>query len=124
MNFQFGGGGDWLSWIAWFVFMVVFFLFYPRIMLSQIMWKLEKTAEELEDMAESSKKFIIKTISKKSEKRIKEAVTRFFEFFVITPVSLDQLGIIRKLDQIKKVLQELTVNRFLYLFPLREMFLM
>jgi len=102
MNFQFGGGGDWLSWIAWFVFMMVFFLFYPRIMLSQIMWKLEKTAEELEDMAESSKKFIIKSISKKAEKRIKEAVTRFFEFFVITPVSLDPYGIIRKLDHIIK----------------------
>ena len=63
--FQLAPGGDWISWIIWILFMVVFFFFYPRIMVSQIMWKIEKTARELEMMSDKSLKFITKQISKK-----------------------------------------------------------
>ncbi len=94
------GGGEWYSWIMWIVFMVVFFMFYPRLMLSQIMWKLERVAKELEIMSERSKEFIIKEIAKKPEKTLKNSVNRFFEFFMIQPVSLDPYGIVRKFDHL------------------------
>ena len=84
------------------LFWLVFMFFYPRIMLSQIMWKLEKTAEDIERMSDNSKRFIINTISKKPDKRLKESVTRFFEFFLIEPVSLDPFGIIKKFDHLIK----------------------
>ncbi|GAF85838.1 unnamed protein product, partial [marine sediment metagenome] len=51
---------------------MVFFMFYPRLMISQIMWKLEKVAKELESLSDNSKKFITKEISKSPDKRLKD----------------------------------------------------
>jgi hypothetical protein len=98
---QWGMTGDsWWSWIVWIVIMAVFFMFYPRMMTSQIMWKLEKAAQELESLSAKSRQIILKEISAKPTKPIKDSVDRFFEFFVITPVSLDPAGIVHKLEHI------------------------
>ncbi len=97
---QLGSGGDTWSGIVWFIFLMVFFFFYPRIMISQIMWRLEKTVNDLDEMSEKAKKSILKEISKRPKKVLKDSVDRFFEFFVITPVSLDPAGIVKKFDHI------------------------
>ncbi len=102
LNQFIGQGGDMVSWVVWIIFFMVFFMFYPRIMLSQIMWKLEGSAKRLELMSAESRKFIIGTISKKPDKKVKESVDRFFEFFMITPVSLDPYGVVKKLDHLIK----------------------
>ncbi len=94
------GGGEWWSWILWIGFMMVFFMFYPRLMISQIMWKLERVARELEGLSDKSKKFIAREISRKPDNALRDSINRFFEFFMITPVSLDPFGIVRKLDHI------------------------
>ncbi len=95
--FQLGAGDSWFSWIIWIGFMMVFFFFYPRMMISQIMWKLEKSAEELEILSHKSKRVILKEIGS-SDQKTRDAVNRFFEFFVISPVSMDPSGIVRKVD--------------------------
>ncbi|MFQ5647749.1 MAG: DUF1512 family protein [Candidatus Aenigmatarchaeota archaeon] len=84
----------------WIAFLMIFFMFYPRIMTSQIMWKLEKSARMLEEMSNRSKQFIIKEIEAKPTPMTKESVSRFFEFFVISPVPLDPYGIVRKFEHI------------------------
>ncbi|MBN2042826.1 MAG: DUF1512 family protein [Candidatus Aenigmarchaeota archaeon] len=93
-----GGGGDWTSWIFMVVFWGIFFFLYPRLMLSQIMWKIERTAEQLELMSDNSKRFLLRKISDKPTDKVKNSVDKFFEFFVIGPVSLDPYGVIKKLD--------------------------
>lgn len=93
-----GSGDPTISIIISFLFVMIMMFFYPRLMIQQIMWGLEKTAEELEAMAEDSKKFMINQISKTPDKKLKDSVSNFFEFFVITPVSLDPYGIVRKFD--------------------------
>ncbi|MEM5871821.1 MAG: DUF1512 family protein, partial [Candidatus Aenigmatarchaeota archaeon] len=99
--FQFVNTQDsWLSWLFFLIFWGVFFFFYPRLMLSQILWKIERTAEEFEEMAASAKAFIISQISKKPDKKLRDSISNFFEFFVIEPVSLDPYGIVKKLDLI------------------------
>jgi hypothetical protein len=101
MNVLFQIGGDsWTSWIVWFLFMMVFFFFYPRIMVSQIMWRLEKTARDMERMSDKSRNFIMRRISKAPEKAMRESVNRFFEFFSIAPAGLDPYGSVRKYDHI------------------------
>lgn len=95
-----GGGDNWVSWLIMLAFWGVFFFFYPRLMLSQIMWKLERTAEELEELSDRAKKFIIDEISEKPDKRLKESVSNFMEFFVVTPVELDPYGLVGKFDVI------------------------
>ena len=95
--FQFGGQDIFSSLIS-FILLIVFFMFYPRLMLGQIMYKLERTVTKLEGMSEKSKKFLIKEMGVKQTKELKESVDRFYEFFSISPVGLDPAGIIKKLD--------------------------
>jgi len=64
------------------------------------MWKLERTAQELEMLSSRSKRVIIKEITKKPTKTMKDSVNRFFEFFMIQPVALDPYGIVKKLDHL------------------------
>jgi len=98
--FQLIGGGDSaLSWVIYIVMFVAFFMFYPRIMLFQIVKKLEATAIELEDMSKKSKEFLVSEISKKPTKEMKEAVSRFYEFFSISPVALDPYGYVKKMER-------------------------
>jgi hypothetical protein len=108
--FQIGPGGDIVSWLIWFVFIIIFFFFYPRIMVSQIMWKLERTARDLESMSDKAKRFVTKEISKDPDKRVKDSIENFFEFFMITPVGLDPTGFVKKLDHMLKNQKE----RFTY----------
>jgi len=98
--FQLPGGGDWFSWIFMMLFWMVFLVFYPRLMLSQTLWKLEKTAKDLEKMSDKSKKFIIDNINKNPSKSLNDSIDRFFEFFLIEPVSLDPFGVIGKLEHL------------------------
>jgi len=95
-------GGDLISTIIWFILIIVFFLFGPRLMVTQTILKLEKEASELEEMAEKSKGYILKSISKKSKKDAKNKINNFMEFFAVSPVGTDPYGIMKKLDYIIK----------------------
>lgn len=97
ITFQFGGQ-DIFSSIVWFILLMVFFMFYPRLMIGQIMYKLDRTVTKLETMSEESKKFLLKEMGVKQTKELKESVNRFYEFFSISPVDLDPSGIVKKLD--------------------------
>jgi hypothetical protein len=98
--FQFAPGGDWISMIIWFVMLLFLFFLYPRMMVSQIMWKLDRVARDLEKMSDDSKRFIHRHITPKPDKKLSDSINRFFEFFVITPVDLDPYGIVRKFDHV------------------------
>ncbi|MCK4496918.1 MAG: DUF1512 family protein [Candidatus Aenigmarchaeota archaeon] len=93
-------GGDWVSMLLWMVFLLFMIFFYPRFMVTQIMWKLEKSARSLELMSDKAKKIVIKEVTKKPDKVLKDSIDRFFEFFVISPISLDPFGIVKKFDHI------------------------
>jgi hypothetical protein len=93
-----GAGDNWTSWLFFLVFWGIFFFFYPRLMLTQIMWKIERTAEEFEAMADETKKFMVLQVSKNPDKKLRDSVANFFEFFAITPVSLDPYGIVKKFE--------------------------
>lgn len=86
------------SFVISFVLLVVFFMFYPRIMLTQIMWKLEKTVKDLEDMSNGSKRFLTREV--KGDKKVQHSIDRFYEFFLIPPVSLDPAGVVKKIDHL------------------------
>jgi hypothetical protein len=66
------------------------------------MIKLEQEANELEGMAEKSKGYVIKTLSKRPNAKLKENVTNFLEFFAIEPIAADPYGVIKKIDHIVK----------------------
>jgi len=74
-------------------------------MVSQLLWKLEKSATMLEGLTTKAKNIVLKKLPKKS-KEIREKVDNFLEFFMIEPVSLDPYGIIKKLEHISNLSEE------------------
>ena len=105
-------GGDWLSNIIWFLFFLAMVFLYPRIMISQVLWRLDQTVNMLSGLTNSAKRMIFRKFSKgcKDLKRAKEAINNFLEFFVIEPVNLDPFGIVRKFEH----LLNLSLSRFKY----------
>jgi len=95
-------GTDWVSLILWFIIAIIFFLFGPRLMVTQTIIKIEKEVAELEEMAEKSKNYVINSISKKPNPKLKNSVKNFMEFFAVAPISIDPYGVIKKLDHIIK----------------------
>jgi len=93
-------GGDWVSLLLWMVFLLFMMFFYPRFMVTQIMWKLERSARSLEMLSSKAKKIVMKEVTKKPDKKVRDSIDRFFEFFVISPVSLDPFGIVKKFDHV------------------------
>ena len=93
-------GTDWVSMVLWFIIAIFFFVFGQRLMVTQIVIKLEKEAEELEGMSDKSETYVLHSISKNPNPALKKSVKNFMEFFAIGPVSIDPYGVIKKLDHI------------------------
>ncbi|MDI6825660.1 MAG: DUF1512 family protein [Candidatus Aenigmarchaeota archaeon] len=93
------GEGIWGQLISLMLFLI-FIFFYQRIMVMQILFKLERSAELFERMSTKAEMTVLKKISKKPDKKLKNSIKNFLEFFVISPVDLDPYGIIKKLEHI------------------------
>ena len=92
------------------IFIFIFFMFYSKLMVYQVMLKLERSASMLESMSRKGRKIVTKKMKKKKDKKLKGAIKNFMEFFVITPVSLDPYGIVKKFEH----LIDLEKDRFKY----------
>ena len=99
---QFGGQGDLVSTIVWFLLFFAMMFLYPKLMISQTIWQLEKSAAELEALDARAQSIVIRKSSKSPSKEQRAAVKRFMEFFAVGPVDLDPAGIIRKIDLVSR----------------------
>lgn len=84
-----------IFWLIIFFFMM---FFYPRLLLYQIIGRFLKTSQLLDNLNEKSKNKILSKI--KGDKDEEKNIRDFLNFFLITPVSLDPFGIIRKLEHL------------------------
>lgn len=96
--------------LLYFVFFMIFMLFYSRIMVTQIMFKLERSAVYLEGLSTKAEKLVTKKIKKKPDAKLRKNVKNFLEFFAIGPVNLDPYGIMNRLEH----LIDLQKERFRY----------
>lgn len=67
-------------------------------MLSQLIYKLEQSAQKLEDMSVNTNKIVMKKIGNNS-KEIKEKIDDFTDLFVVEPSSIDPYGLVKKVDE-------------------------
>ncbi len=93
-------GSGLMGQILSIVVLMIFFSLYSRIMVQQIMFKLEKSASALEEMTSEAEKHVLKRIRKKPDKKVRSSVKNFLEFFVIPPVDIDPYGVMKKLEHI------------------------
>ncbi len=99
---------DALGSIIWFVVFFVFIILYPRLMLSQMIVKLEESARKLEKMSVDANTIVIKKVSKSAPKELKDKIDEFTNFFVVEPSNLDPFGIVKKIDETIRLME----NRF------------
>lgn len=92
--------------IIWVLFFMIFMLFYPRLMITQMIWKLEQSAIKMESLSKRTKNIVMKKISKRPDLKLRRSVSNFLETVAIMPKSLDPYGIVPKLDHILKLYRE------------------
>ncbi len=85
--------------LIWFVLFFVLIFLYPRLMLSQMLYKLEQSATKIENMAQASMRLTARKIDKTPSKDLKKKIQEFSDFFVVEPSSIDPYGIVKKIDQ-------------------------
>ncbi len=95
--------GNIFGTVVWFGMFFVFMFFYPRIMVAQVLWSLERSASLLEKLTVSGKGIVLKKISTKPGREIREAVSNFLDFFAIEPVGIDPFGIVKKVEHIMEL---------------------
>ncbi len=111
INFQlFQTDGNIIGNIIWFLLFFVMMFVYPRLMVTQMIWKLEQTAGMLEGFTHTARRIVTRKITKSPTKELRDSIGNFLDFFVIEPVSLDPYGIVKKIEH----LVDLSEKRFKY----------
>ncbi len=90
----------WSQILNVFIWIFVLGFAYPKLMVYQMTLKLEDSTMKLENMCGKAQKIVLKKITKKPDKKLKEQVKNFMEFFAISPVDLDPYGIVKKFELI------------------------
>jgi len=107
---QFAPSGDIWTNLIWFAFFIVFMLFYPRIVIAQTLFRLELSAQMLEGLTRKAKAIVVRQITRNPSPKLRQEINNFLEFFVISPVSVDPYGIIKKIEHV----MDLSEERFKY----------
>ncbi|MHA1691088.1 MAG: DUF1512 family protein [Candidatus Heimdallarchaeaceae archaeon] len=81
-----------------FLWIFVLGFVYPKLTVYQVTLKLENSAMKLENMYTRAQKMVLKKISRKPNKNLKQQMKNFMEFFAISPVNLDPYGIVKKYE--------------------------
>ncbi|MEM7818663.1 MAG: DUF1512 family protein [Candidatus Aenigmatarchaeota archaeon] len=85
---------------------VVLPIVYLRLNYFQIVWRMEEIARAIDSYLAKAEEIIMKKITKKPSKELKESIRHFLEFFTIEPVKLDPYGIISKFEHISNLAEE------------------
>ncbi|MBI2075903.1 MAG: DUF1512 family protein [Candidatus Aenigmarchaeota archaeon] len=86
------------SQIFFFLMFFVFIFLYPRLMLSQLIYKIEQSARKMEEMSHKANMLTAKKAGARS-REMKNAIDEFTDFFVVEPSAIDPYGLVRKIDQ-------------------------
>ncbi len=107
---QADGGGGFFGSFIWIIMFILLSVLYPRMMVQQIILKLDNLHSNIQKMAVTAKGHVIKKLGKHPSKEVRESVNDFMEFFAIDPVSVDPFGIVRKIEFVS----DLAEKRFKY----------
>ncbi|MBI4018794.1 MAG: DUF1512 family protein [Candidatus Aenigmarchaeota archaeon] len=100
---QFMQATDPVGIITWFAMLFIFMYIYPRMMLSQLISKIDQSARKIEGMSEKANGLVLK---KTGTHATKHAIHEFTELFVVEPSSIDPFGLVKKIDQTIKNMEQ------------------
>ncbi len=106
---QFFGNGDWWTRILWFALIITFFMFYPKLMIYQLVQKLQEKVVKFESMSDEARKDLVDHLEKKSElssKKLRENFDRIVDMFTVPPEQTDPSGVMKKIKQMYDIHDE------------------
>ncbi len=80
-----------------FVILFLLLILYPRIMLSQLIYKIENSAQKMESMSRQANTLTAKKTGDNG-KETREKIDDFTDFFVVEPSGIDPYGLVKKID--------------------------
>lgn len=97
-----GGFGDFnlLYMVGSFVMFILFFMFFPRIMLIQIMYKLKAAVDELEENAREAEDMFLNAASDSPTPQMRESLKPMKNMVVSQPANLDPAGMFDKMEHV------------------------
>src|SRR3989344_1238066 len=84
--------------VIWFFLFFVFIFLYPRLMLSQLIYKIEQSCRKMEQMSESANAMVARKITSAPSAELKNKISAFSDFFVVEPSPIDPYGVVQRLD--------------------------
>jgi len=78
--------------VIWFFLFFVFIFLYPRLMLSQLIYKIEQSCRKMEQMSESANAMVARKITSAPSAELKNKISAFSDFFVVEPSTIDPYG--------------------------------
>ncbi len=94
-----GGDNSLIGTITSIIFLL-FIVFYQKIMIMQTLWKAEKDLKTLDEYTKKAEGYVLHNISKKPDKKLKNEISNFMNFFISTPVDVDPYGILNKIEHV------------------------
>ncbi len=90
---------DVLGQIVFFIIFFIFIFVYPRLMLSQLIYRIEQSALKMEEMSRKANTLAAKKTGKKASKELKSRIDDFTDLVVVEPSAIDPYGLVKKIDQ-------------------------
>jgi len=94
------GDQSWLQILVSFGMLMVFFLFFPKLMLMQIVYKIKNALMELEGYSQQAEEIFLNKISQRPSSKLKEELEPMKSMVVSPPTSLDPQGLVSKLEHV------------------------
>jgi hypothetical protein len=92
------GDGDGIIQILWFMSFILFVVFGQKLMMTQTIWKVEKDVAEMEILAKEARRKVEHAVT--LDRKGKQKVLEFMDFFIVSPVSTDPYGVMKKIDHV------------------------
>jgi len=91
-----GSEGEGIIQILWFFSFIFFVFFGQKLMVTQTIWKIEKDVADMELVAAEARKKVEHAVA--LDKAGKIRVREFMDFFIVSPISTDPYGVMKKID--------------------------
>ncbi|MBI4894785.1 MAG: DUF1512 family protein [Candidatus Aenigmarchaeota archaeon] len=94
---------EFFNQIFFFVLFFGFMFVYPRLMLTQMLFQLDRTVRGLEENSLKGRSIAIKKASKSPSRAVRDSITQFMDFFVIEPVGIDPAGAMKRIEHLSNL---------------------
>ncbi len=95
-----GGEGGFLQMLLSFLMLIAFFIFFPRIMLFQIMYKMRKSVDKLEENATEAEELFFDSVTTNPTGDMRDDMDAMKNMVVSPPTGIDPNGLVHKLESI------------------------